>query len=297
MLTTRRLSIALVAVLLLAAFGLPPATAAEDPAQAAVKWLKTQQLPDGSFGGPGKQPSAAITADVVYALALAGENVDGPEWTVGGQSALDALAKMAPGYIGSDAGQAGKIARAVGAAGANPRSFGGMDVIAVIEKAYDAATGRYHPSFLFRQTLAMEGLQISGQPVPAAAYNALCAQPSWRTEAGSGPSPAPRQTSIRPAACSRCWAGSYPAGATWTSSRPRITSREIQTSSGAWAVDAPPTTSAVNSNSTALAVGGLRATGRNPNAAPFIKGGEQRDAGSIKLSGAERSVRVCGRTG
>lgn len=281
MLHTRRFSIALLMALLLAAIGVPagvPSATAADPVdtavQAAVQWLHTQQLPDGSFGGTTKRPSAAITSDVVNVLALAGENVDGPAWTKGGVSALDALAKMAAGYVGTDAGQAGKVARAAAAAGANPRAFGGMDVIAVIENAYDPATGRYHPSFLFRQTLAMEGLRVSGEPVPAKAYEALAA--GQLADGG--------------------WAWAYPTPEKSPTPDIDSTGRVLQTLSaqsqgvcnidiisgvnyllrtqlgnGAWADLSTKT--AANANSTGLAIGGLRGVGRDPAAAPFIKGG------------------------
>ena len=64
----------LTAILVFLATGTTPlvtallAQAADDPVQRAIAWLHTQQLADGSFGG------ASITADVVYVLALAGEN-------------------------------------------------------------------------------------------------------------------------------------------------------------------------------------------------------------------------------
>lgn len=277
MLHTRRLSIALLVALLLVTVGLPAASAA-DPIQTAVKaavqWLHTQQLADGSFGGTTKQPSAAITSDVVYVLALAGEDVDGPAWTKGGVSALDALAKMTAGYVGTDAGQAGKVARAAAAGGANPRAFGGIDLIAVIEKAYDPATGRYHPSFLFRQTLAMEGLRVAGEPVPAKAYEALRA--GQLADGG--------------------WAWAYPTPEKAPSPDIDSTGRVLQTlsaqSQGVCDIDILSgvnyllrtqlsagdwpdlsTKTAGNANSTGLAVGGLRSVGRDPAAAPFIKGG------------------------
>ena len=164
----------LIAILVFLATGTTPlvtaplAQAADDPVQRAIAWLHTQQLADGSFGG------ASITADVVYVLALAGENPDGAAWTQpGGQSALSALAVLAPGYVFNDAGQAGKVARAVALAGGNPRAFGSLDLIDIIQKAYDPATGRYSPMLLYRHTLAMEGLKRAGEPVPAAAVNAL----------------------------------------------------------------------------------------------------------------------------
>ena len=59
-----------------------PAARADDPVQRAIAWLHTQQLADGSFGGD------SVTADVVYVLALAGENPGGPAWTPGSKSAL-----------------------------------------------------------------------------------------------------------------------------------------------------------------------------------------------------------------
>lgn len=271
---TRRLSLALLVALLVAALGLPAASAA-DPVQAAVQWLHTQQRADGSFGAPkSAEPSAAITSDVVYALALAGENVDGPEWTKGSVSALDALEQMAPKYVAGDAGQAGKVARAAAKAGANPRSFGGVDVLAVIESAYDPATGRYHPNFLFRHTLAMEGLRVSGEQVPAKAYDALRSG-----QLGSGG-----------------WAWAFPSAGVSLTADADTTGRVLQTlsfvsegkcdmnlvvganylartqrSDAAWAD--LPTKNVSNSNSTALAVGGLRAIGRDPEAAPYVKGG------------------------
>ncbi len=275
---TRRFTVALLVALLLTAIALSPAAAA-DPVQTAVQkavqWLHTQQLNDGGFGSPGSAKSnAAVTSDVVYALALAGENVDGPEWSKGGVSALDALANLTPGYAGADAGQAGKIARAVAAAGADPRSFGGMDVLAVIEGAYDPATGKYHPNFLFRHALAMEGLRVSGEPVPAQAYAALSAGqlagggwawvfPSPNTTPVADADTTGRALQTLASASQGACNTDFIAGAAYLA--------RTQREDAAWAD--LPTKSVSNSNSTALAVGGLRAIGRNPETAPFVKGG------------------------
>jgi hypothetical protein len=143
----------------------------------AIAWLHTQQLPDGGFGDNPDKPNAASnpasTSDAVYVLARLGENPAGPAWTVNGHSALDALAASAAAYARSDSGQAGKIARAAAAAGANPRSFGGADILAFIDAAYDPATGRYNPSLLFRHTLALEGVVRSGEKAAPQAIDAL----------------------------------------------------------------------------------------------------------------------------
>jgi hypothetical protein len=255
---------------------LPLAASAADPVQAAVQWLHAQQLPDGGFGLNGKS-TAAVTADVVYVLALAGEDPGGSTWAKAGGTALDALARLAPGYIGTDAGQAGKVARAVAAAGRNPRSFGGMDVIAVIEAAYNPATGRYHPGYLFRHTLAVEALQRSNVNVPAQAYAALRQAQlpgggwSWSFPVVGKPLPPPDVDTtgrvlqvLGRAPLSQCDATLEP-GAQY------LASAQLET--GGWADAAAPTTKPANANSTGLAVGGLRATGRDPDAAPFVKGG------------------------
>ena len=143
----------------------------------AIAWLHTQQLPDGGFG---EQPasetarsSASATADAVYTLARLGEDPGGKEWTVGGHSALDTLAQIGPAFARQDAGQAGKVARAVAAAGDNPRSFAGMDLIAIIEGFYNPATGRYNPDLQYRHSLALEAVARSKEPVPPAALDAL----------------------------------------------------------------------------------------------------------------------------
>jgi len=163
-------------VLLTAALG-APVHADDDVSGAAcraVSWLRGQQKSDGGFGVT-QESSAAVTADVAYVLALLGEDVDGPRWTAAsGKSPLDALQVLSlPTYVTSDPGQAGKVTRAVAAAGANPHNFGGTDLVETIWGFYDPGTGRYHPSWLFRHTVAVEGLLRSGEKVPQAAYDAL----------------------------------------------------------------------------------------------------------------------------
>ena len=160
-----RKSFAFAALALILSLIALPARAAS-PAELALVWLHTQQRSDGSFG-VGTLGSAGMTADVIYALVLVGEDPSGPAWSVNGHSALDALAALASPYASRDAGQAGKVARAVALAGGNPRSFGGLDLIRVIQTAYDPETGRYHPQLLFRHTVAVEGLLRSGETVPA----------------------------------------------------------------------------------------------------------------------------------
>jgi len=254
--------------------GLPSGYAA-DPIQQALSWLHTQQLADGSFGsfGAGGQGSASVTADVVYVLALAGEDPTGPSWAVNGHSALDALATLAPFYVYADAGQAGKVARAVALAGGNPHSFAGLDLIGIIQAAYDPTTGRYSPSLLYRHTLAVEGLLRAGVSVPPAALNALLqAQHSDGSWAWSfdpqmvGDVDTTGRVLQLLAGQAGLWCvPAYGRAANYLAS--------AQIATGGWGVYPPPDSNPTNANSTAMAVAGLRATGYDPNAGHFQKNG------------------------
>jgi len=276
----RKLLGILLAVWLLA--GYAPSARAADPIAQAVAWLHTQQCNDGSFGfrrGDGScTASASVTADVIYVLALAGEDPTGPSWTVGGQSALDALAKLAPSYVYADAGQAGKVARAVALAGGNPRNFGGLNLIGIIQAAYDPATGRYHPALLYRHTLAMEGLLRSGEPVPNAAITALLRAQFpdgswlWSFEGTQGDV----DTTGR---VMQLLGGQLHLGCLAGYTRAADYLAAAQTAGGGWGVYPPPNTNPPNANSTGLAIAGLYAIGFDPQAAPFQKNGRgARDA-------------------
>lgn len=144
----------------------------------AVEWLRTQQGSDGAFG-----TSWGATADAVYVIALYARAFDvreedpgGPKWQQGGQTALEALAQQARGAVAKgDVGTLAKVARAVAAAGRDPRAFAGIDLIARLWAQYDPQTGRFHPGNNFRQALVLQALLWSGERVPAEALAALYA--------------------------------------------------------------------------------------------------------------------------
>jgi hypothetical protein len=273
----RKLVVSILAVGLLLVVSLPVAHAEERIDAAACRalmWLHTQQCGDGSFGFRRPDgtctPSASATADAVYVLALVGENPDGAAWTVGGKSALDALAELAPGYVFADAGQAGKVARAVALTGGDPRAFGGLDLIATINAAYDPATGRYHPNYLYRHTLAVEALLRAHEPVPDAALKALLA--AQLNDGGWFWSFTGTQSDVDTTGRVMHLLGGV-AGVAAPDAYDRAASflERIQTDGGGWNtgyISGPP-----NGNSTALAVGGLWATGFDPQAPRFEKNG------------------------
>ncbi len=265
----------IVGILLLAGSTAPAGANSMQGASAcqALFWLRTQQLPDGSFGlrlaNGGYQPSASVTADAVYALALMGEQPDGPRWTVNGQSALDALARLAKSYVGADAGQAGKVGRAVAVAGGDPHAFGGLDLIDIINAAYNPTTGRYHPTLLFRHTLAVEALLRAGEPAPANALTTVLAAQLpdggwfWSFDA--------TQSDVDSTGRVLQLFGLAGVRDTAVLTRAAAYLEKQQAAEGGWGVGylAGP----ANANSTALAVGGLWAAGRDPQAASFQRNG------------------------
>lgn len=155
-----------------------PASAASDivtnTAGRATRWLITKQSADGGFGnGFAKGSDVSATADAIFALAgdaSAKKNVS---------SALGYLAAQVPsGKLKT--GQMAKIALAAKAAGANPRAFGGKDVLAEISKATNPKTGLIGDG-VFTHALAMLALARGGASVPAQAVAAL---ESLQTPAG-----------------------------------------------------------------------------------------------------------------
>ena len=264
--------------------GAAPVVRADDPVQRAIAWLHTQQLADGSFGGD------SVTADVVYVLALAGEDPGGPAWTQGGKSALTALGKAVPVYVSQGAGQAGKVAHAVAAAGRDPRNFAGMDVIGVIEQAYIPTTGRYHPTQLFHHTLAVEALRQANEPVPAAAINALLAAqlPNggwfWAFPDPALPLPQPDVDSTGRVLQLLAGMMGVQAPEAYARAAKYLFAYEIAGGWGSTNRSGPP-----NANSTALAIAGLRAAGYDPQAACFRRDGL--GAESMLLTYQEQSGR------
>ena len=240
--------------------------------QRALTWLRIQQEEDGRFGRSRTVQDAAATADVVLAIALAGENPGGVVWSRGGRSALAALAELAPGYVGDDAGKAGKVVRAIVAAGANPRAFGGTDYIAIIQKAYDPATGLYHPDSLFRHLLAVQGLAAAGLPVPPEAIQVILA--SQGDDGGWGwVVPVTRTLRADVDTTGRALTALASAGVPLTStaivSATAYLVRQQRADAG-WGGQGSE--GQTNSNSTALALQGLLAVGKNPESPPWTRG-------------------------
>lgn len=116
------------AVLLAAALvALAPAPAqASTSVEKALHWLEAQQRPSGGFpSDPGKEAGAEMTSWSMLALAAAGKNP--LDVASGGKSPVDFLRSHM-----DEVGDAGDVARtilALEAAGVDPRSFAGEDLV------------------------------------------------------------------------------------------------------------------------------------------------------------------------
>jgi hypothetical protein len=189
-----RYLIALFLTLSLALLPVPRASANLAPAVAladAVEWLRGQQRADGGFAGLSGESDPSTTADAVYALVAAGIPVESV--TAEGKSPLDFLLTQVESY-GSTVGGAAKLVLAAMAAGVDPRQFGGVDLIARIQAAYDEQTGLYAPQ-LFTNAYALMAVAMATfdrEPhVPPAAIEAVLSRQtpdgSWAWDGSTAP--------------------------------------------------------------------------------------------------------------
>ncbi len=192
----------LLALALALGIGLVPVTAQRSaPAQAlqttfpyyqdeaiakAVSYLRTQQLPSGGIDSFTFGADPGGTSRLLLALNAVGYPPS--TFVKDGKSLLDYLASELVTYIYANAtpgpqnllpGRAGLVLGAVAAGSGDPRSFGGVDLVAALNAAYNANDGTYSTSASegfssgaandVNQTFAILGLVAAGQPIPAKA--------------------------------------------------------------------------------------------------------------------------------
>jgi len=169
----------------------------------------------------------------------------------------------------------GKVLRAVAATDANPYDFGGLDLVAEIERKYDPATGLYDPNYLFRQVIAILGLHEAGRPMPDEVLPAILAQQRPNGAWGWAVEPDPESgfsdegdldTTGRTLQVLRALGLSlnHPA---YIHAVEYINSQ--QNPDGGWGDNLGPT----NANTTAIIIEGLLAAGWDPEAPPYIQSG------------------------
>ncbi|MFI5313830.1 MAG: prenyltransferase/squalene oxidase repeat-containing protein, partial [Candidatus Dormibacteria bacterium] len=158
------------AALLAFAIGSVSAATQVDPASRAIQYLQGQQ--SGSDGSIPAGPSTAVVSEE-YAIGAAAAGYDPSALRHGsGPSVIAYLAAHAAAACTS-AGACGELLQAVAAAGLNPASFGGVDLLTTLNGFYAAGTGAFGDGEAFTQALAIQGLVAAHQPVPAAALHRL----------------------------------------------------------------------------------------------------------------------------
>ena len=158
------------AALLAFAIGTGSAATQVDPLSRTIEYLQGQQS-----GSDGSIPVGASTDAVSeeYAIGAAAAGYDPNALRHGaGPSVMAYLAAHAAAACAA-AGACGELLQAVAAAGLNPASFGGVDLLTSLNGFYAAGTGVFGDGEAFTQTLAIQGLVAAHQPVPAAALGHL----------------------------------------------------------------------------------------------------------------------------
>lgn len=245
---------AMVALPAMAASAAIPATG---PVLAGAAYIKTTQLPDGTYGtaAPGQN------IDAIFAVRASG--YDPAKDTVGGKGPVDFL--KANAGAATTAAAAAKAALGAKALGLDPKSVGGKDLIAAVTSHYDAAKGLYADDS-FSQSVAMLGLACTGNSVPAGASTALkAAQVTADGGWGFGGVSDPDTTAI--AVQALLAAGVARADPVVAKALAYL--KASQGDDGGFGYD----TSESNVSSTAFVVQALLALGENPESAAYTKNG------------------------
>lgn len=274
-----------------AAVGAPPAGAATAPAAAQTAagygagWLAGQLSSTGYLVGFSGKPDLSDTAYAVLGLHAAGV----------GKAAADKATSYLAANAAAAAGNPGQLAyliMAAVAAGQDPRSFGGVDLVAALESTQrtsgaDAGLfGSSDPSYdgASRQGLALAGLRAAGVPVadPHVRYGSTwlvrqqCADGLWTSYRAdpSKPCPAADPTAFSgPDTNSTGFAvqGLAAYGAHPNRAARLVSLKAVQSADGGFPNFAARG-QASDPNSTALVIETILADGGNPAAAPWATG-------------------------
>ncbi|HUZ70886.1 MAG TPA: prenyltransferase/squalene oxidase repeat-containing protein [Candidatus Saccharimonadales bacterium] len=160
------------AAMLAASIGSRTALAQVDPASHAIAYLQTQQsATDGSI--PAGSSTDAVSEQ--YAIGAAAAGYDPKVLRNGSGPSVMTYLKAHAATACASAGACGQLIQAVVAARMNPRSFGGVNLVAVLNGMYHSKTGVYGDGEAFSESLAVQGLVAAGQTVPTAAIHHLAA--------------------------------------------------------------------------------------------------------------------------
>jgi hypothetical protein len=262
----------------------PPVLAREFiAAQAGLRWLRSQQAADGSFGG-----NVGATLDTLMAGAAAGDNLS--QWRIPqGATAWSYVRRGASAFVKREESpaSAGKLALAAAAAGLDPRSFAGQNLVVAMSRVYSPTTGAFGSSN-WDQAFSLLGWRAAGESVPVSATQRLAQQANddggwgWIASAES-------DVDSTALAVQALLAGGEPVTATAIISGLAYI-QAAQNSDGGFPYTPTSTTdTSSNANSTAFAVQAILAAGQDPLSAAwtisattpisFLLGQQQADGG------------------
>jgi hypothetical protein len=257
-------------VILVALLGgaLPGLCLAAADTDAALEYLKSQQNADGGFGsGFGPDSAVGSTADAVLAILSAGGDLS--TFDQGGNTPLTYLAANAPST--DTGGDLAKLILALIAAGQNPRVFGGVDSVAMLEGMIgaDGRIGGENDIFV-GHTLAILALNSAQRPIPAAAVDYIkAAQQEEGAWAWDGSAETAADTNTTAFALQALIA----AGETASSeavSRAIAYYQDIHNDDGGWPYQNPSDFgTATDANSTAVVIQAIIAVGQDPASADW----------------------------
>lgn len=260
----------------------PPVLSAETiAAQAGLQWLRSQQAADGSFGG-----GVGATLDTLMAGAAARDTLS--QWRIP-RGAWDYVRRGATAFVhrAESPASAGKLALAVAAAGLDPRSFGGQNLVLAMSQVYSPTSGAFGSSN-WDQALSMLGWRAAGERVPITATRLLAQRA--RPDGGWGwTASAESDVDSTAVAIQALLAGGEPVTATAIIGGLAYI-RSTQNPDGGFPyTPTSPTDVSSNANSTAFAVQAILAVGQDPLGASwsvsattpisFLLGQQQADGG------------------
>ena len=229
---------------------------------AAATWLVGQQAEDGGFVGFEGVSDPSVTADALISLVAARESGDGADVDRAIERGTTYLEQQSAGYAETGAGQAAKIALAALAVGADPRSFGGTDLLALVDDGQNEETGVYG-SGVYDHALAMLALTGAGREIPEEAFAAL--EDTRSTSGGwsfdGNPEPAATETNTTAVVIQALVASGQ--GESELIAGGLEFFRTAQADNGAFKFQ-PSETFSADANSTALVVQALMAAGEDP---------------------------------
>jgi hypothetical protein len=264
--------------------GVRPARTQVDPASRAIQYLQSQQ---SALNGAIPSSPGSYGPSEMFAISAAAAGYDPNSLRAGtGPSVMDYLAANVVD-ASSTAGKAGELIQAVVAAGRDPHAFAGHDLVATVVAGLNATTGALGDGQAFNQALAIQGLVAAGATVPVAALTyVVTAQNSdggWDyLNIHNDPNPLDFATSDTNSTAMSLMALDS-AGNHSRDASGRAWLHKQQNADGGFPYQAG---SGSDPDSTALVLQAIVATGADPAAATWTKGGHTPLAKLIATQGA-----------